>query len=225
METLHNTLFIHGGPGLHSAVERGWFGDILPILWWDQPSVAGDPTPFRTLVTHASRQLETMAESSGVRSDLIAHSFGGQIATALAREYPDLIRHITLLGCPPDPIRPFVLFARRLLEAGCEHPGLKDALAAAEDKCDENRFIALIQAIYPDGALPDIYFGPNSTGVRDRYFDMASKTPPLDIATFFAVMQEFIYTPNLMQSAEYDGKVEIVMGSHDPLIDLELIRK
>ena len=200
MKTLPDTLFLHGGPGLHCAVERAWFGDTLPILWWDQPGVAGEPDPFRALVAHAGRQLEAMAESTGGQVNLIAHSFGGQIAAVLAREYPGLIRRITLLGSPPTPLHAFFNFARRLLENGYERPGLKDALAAAKEICDENRFAALIQACYPDSAIPAIYFGAHSAEARDRYFAVAGKTPPIDIATFFAVMREFLHAPHLTQA-------------------------
>jgi pimeloyl-ACP methyl ester carboxylesterase len=221
MTTTHNTLFIHGGPGLSSAVEREWFGNTLPILWWDQPSVAGIPEPFRALVAHAGHQLETLANTSGSKINLIAHSFGGQIATALAREHPRLIRRITLLGSPPVPLHAFLHFARRLLEAGHERPGLKEALAAVEANCDGDRFIAFIQACYPDGSLPSIYFGPHSAEARDRYFEMAGKMPPIDIATFFAVMNEFLHTPNFTQPAGFDGEVSIVMGRDDPLLDLD----
>ena len=51
-----NTLFLHGGPGLHCAMEREWFGDSLPVSWWDQPAVAGNPAPFHALLSHAARQ-------------------------------------------------------------------------------------------------------------------------------------------------------------------------
>ncbi len=52
-----------GGPGLHAAAGRAWFGDSLPVLWWDQPAVAADdPAPFRTLVDHAARQLHALRE-------------------------------------------------------------------------------------------------------------------------------------------------------------------
>lgn len=226
LKALPNTLFLHGGPGLHCAVEREWFGDTLPILWWDQPaSVAGDPTPFRTLVAHAGCQLEQLAESCGGQVDLIAHSFGGQIAAALAREYPALISRITLLGCPHDRVNFFFLFAQRLLEGGYERPGLREALAAVEEHCDESRFLALIQASYPAGTLPDIYFAPHSAAVRDRYFAMAAKAPPVDFATFFAVMQEFLHTPNSTQPAKYGGDVVIIMGRDDPLLELDVDRK
>lgn len=218
MRTLHNTLFLHGGPGLHAAAERAWFGDALPILWWDQPAVADDPTPFRTLIAHAATQLEALADTAGGQIDLIAHSFGGQIAAALAGEHPALIRHITLLGCAPDPIHQFFLLARQLLEAGHEYPGLRDALTAAEENCDESCFFALVQACYPGGALPGIFFAPHSAGVRERYSAVAARTPPVDAATFFAVMQEFIHTPPPAQVTGYGGEVTILMGRHDPVL-------
>ncbi len=218
-----NKLFIHGGPGLHSKVERIWFGDTLPVLWWDQPAVApalaGGAAPFRTLVDFVGCQLEMLAASNGGPVDLIANSFGGQIAASLAREYPALIRRITLLGCSPDPIRQFFLLAQRLLAAGFEHPGLRDALAAAEQNCDESRFFALVQACYPNGAMPGIYFAPHSTQARERYFAIANQTPPMDATTFFLVMQELLHTPLPAQVMKFGGEVKILMGIHDPLQD------
>ncbi len=220
MQTKNKALFLHGGPGLHSAVERAWFGDTLPILWWDQPSVAGDSTPLASMVANAGQQLKVMADSSGEKVDLIAHSFGGQIAVGLAREYPALISSITLLGCPHDRFSFFFLFARRILDAGNEQSGLRDALAAVNERCDESRFFALIGAMYPNGALPDIYFGPNSAEVRGRYFAMFGKAPPMDMATFFSVMQESLRTTTSTEPAEFGGRVEIMMGKDDPLLDL-----
>ena len=225
MELQPSTLFLHGGPGLHSAVEREWFGDTLPILWWDQPHVADDSAPFRTLVYYAANRLGILAGSSGGKVDVIAHSFAGQIAAVLAREYPQLIRRITLLGCPHDRVSHFFLFARRLLEAGYDRPGLKEALAAVEANCDESNFFALIRACYPDSTLPGIYFGPQSTEVRDRYLAMAAKTPPVDFATFFAVMRDLFHTPNSTQLAGFDGEVKVIMGRHDPLLDLDADKK
>jgi len=135
----------------------------------DQPaSVAGDPTPFRTLVAHTGRQLEKLAESNGGQVDLIAHSFGGQIAAALAREYPALIRRITLLGCPHDLLRAFFLFARRLLEAGYERPAC--AMPWRQLKKVAMKTVSLLdRACYPESAIPGIYFGSGSVEARDRY--------------------------------------------------------
>jgi pimeloyl-ACP methyl ester carboxylesterase len=216
-----NTLFLHGGPGLHSAVERVWFGDALNVEWWDQPSVAADLSPFSALVTHATRRIDALAASGDGQVNVIAHSFGGLIAVELTRKYPELIGSITLLGCPPDPIRQFVLLARRLLEIGADYPGLSDALDAVENNCDTGCFFALVQACYPGGSIPDIFFGPGSADVRARYLSIVAHTPAMDAASFFVVMELLRSSRSSLAEVAYQGEVRIFLGQHDPMLDLD----
>jgi pimeloyl-ACP methyl ester carboxylesterase len=217
----NNALFLHGGPGLHAAVERIWFGDSLPVLWWDQPAIAADdPAPFQTLVGHAARQLQAMADLNDGPVKLIAHSFGGQIAAALAKELPAYMSSITLLGCS-NPIRQFFNLGKWQAGGEYEHPELQSALTAAEEKCDESRFFALVQACFPERRRPDFYFGPSSTAVRERYFALAGATPSLDATTFFTVMRDRIHAPFLPQINGFAGEVNVFMGKHDPLLQLD----
>ena len=223
MKNTCETLFLHGGPGLHAVVERAWFNDSLPVLWWDQPAIASDdPTPFRTLVGHAVKQIQALADYGGGQVNLLAHSYSGHIAAAIAREYPALIRRITLLGCPPhDPFRIFILVGQRLLEAGYERPGLQDAMNAAQKTPDEGRFTALIQACFPDPYLPDIYFGPNSAAAKDRYLALASVAPPVDLQTFFAVMLDRLRALPPARVEGFYGEVVALIGKHDPVLHVE----
>ena len=63
MKNAYTTLFLHGS-GFHGAIERAWFGDSLPVLWWDQPAIAADdPAPFQTLVGHAVKQIQVLADA------------------------------------------------------------------------------------------------------------------------------------------------------------------
>jgi pimeloyl-ACP methyl ester carboxylesterase len=207
------SLFLHGGPGFNSEVERIWFADTLPVLWWDQPAVSA----FSELVSAAAAQIDSMSHSSRDGIHLIAHSFGGQIAAALAREFPSKIRSITLLDCPAEPVRPFFLLGDRLLETGGHFPGLAEALAAA--KIDIKHFFALVQACYPGEACPDVYFAPQSSAIRERYQSLAAQAKPLDLASFAAVMSALLTTPNPIVEAGFHGEVNILMGRHDPLLD------
>ena len=43
----------------------------------------------------------------------------------------------------------------------------------------------------------------------------------MDIATFFAVMQEFLHAPPLARVTEYGGDVIVRMGRDDPLLCME----
>lgn len=220
METRYKTLFLHGGFGWHCAAEHVWFGDSLPVLWWDQPSVAEAPEPYAALVKNAVNKIKAMSDTAGCQIDLIAHSFGGQIAATLATEQGELIRSITLLGCPPSPLAAFFNFAQRLLEATPEHPDLKEALSALEKHHDMGNLMALVQLCYPGGALPERYFAPGASDIKARYFDIASRTPALDIATFMAVMQDFLHTRTPAPAESYAGKVHLLMGRHDPLLSV-----
>lgn len=215
-------LFLHGGPGLNTAAERLWFGDTLPIHWWDQPASAeASPTPFSDLVAAALDELESLSEAAGGPVAIVAHSFGGQIAVALARAAPQHIRAMTLLGCPPEPSRPFLHLARRLLAAGYPHPGLEAALAQAQAGLDEARFFALVNACFPGGNFPDLYFGPGSTAARERFLALAPSLPPLDMATFAAVMRDRLQATELPPVTGFTGKVAVVLGRHDPVLSLD----
>lgn len=220
METRYKTLFLHGGFGWHCAVERAWFGDSLPVLWWDQPSVAAESKPYAALVKNAANQIKAMSDTAGCQIDLIAHSFGGQIAATLATEQGELIRSITLLGCPPSPLAAFFNFAHGLFEATPEHPGLKETLSALEKHRDMGNLMALVQLCYPGGALPERYFAPAASDIKARYFDIVSRTPALDIATFMTVMQDFLHTRTPAPAESYAGEVRLLMGRHDPLLSV-----
>lgn len=216
-----NALFLHGGPGLHAAIERIWFGNALPVHWWDQPTLS-NVLPFQTLVSHATQELQTLSNSVGGPIDLIAHSYGARIAAALASEHPTLIRCITLLGVvSTKPCQPFITLGQRLLEAGYDRPGLAEAMLAAEKTSDADRFVALIQGCFPEPSLPDIYFSPNSAVARDRYLTLASTAPPIDVPTFIAVMLEALATPPPGRVDAFAGEVRVLLGKQDPVLRID----
>lgn len=225
MSITHNNkvLFLHGGPGLHAAVERAWFCDSLPVLWWDQPAIAaGDPAPFSTLTGHAARQLQVMSDLNDGPVDLIAHSFGCNLAAALTKEHPDLIHSITLLGCMSlNPFHPFLYLGQKLLDTGYDRTGLLEAIKVAQEVQNEAQFTALIQALFPEPCLPGIYFGPRSAATKDRYQELARTAPPIDMTTFFAIWLDMINTSPLAGRNRFAGKVIALLGEHDPVLRVD----
>src|ERR1700737_4149464 len=83
-------LFLHWGPGCNAEVERRWFGDGTLIDWWDQPKVTG-PQAFETIASAARARLDDLHALTGDPLHLIAHSFGGKLAQALAESSPEKI--------------------------------------------------------------------------------------------------------------------------------------
>ena len=213
-------LFLHGGPGLNAGVERRWFGDSLPICWWDQPAVTGgSAAPFAQLLAAATTQLRTMAESSGEPVALIVHSFGGQIAHALVREVPELVKSITLLGCATGSFPPLFRLCRRMTEIQ-NSPVLEAAIADAETRLDQRSFESMILAGAVHPAYPAVYFGPNSTVTSDFFLGIFAKGGLLNLETFLTVMNDLLNAPALTPVNGFDGKVSLVLGRHDPLLDV-----
>ena len=206
--------FLHGGPGLNAGVERLWHGSSLPVSWWDQPAVGACATPFASLVEAAAAQLEKMAAAAPIW--LIAHSFGGQIAYALARDRPQLIGRITLLASATDPASAILRLGRRIAQAGGS-AAVAAAVAAAEAELNAETFQAMVFAAAADAAYPGVYFGPGSTAIRERFLALQPQIPPLDLDSFLAVMQGFLQAPPLAALSGFEGRVDLIMGRHDPL--------
>jgi len=212
-------LFLHGGPGLSSRIERLWFGQSLPVLWWDQPSAGREPAPFDALVEAATNELRKMARLSTVH--LIAHSFGGQLARALACRHPELIHRITLLGCAPNPVAGLIRLCRRVSELS-EAGSVAAAVSAAENDLNAESFAAMTMATALDPAYPAVYFGPESVAVRDRFIELTKREPILDAETFLGVMNQFLQQPSAEPLPAYAGKVDLLMGRYDPILAPDL---
>lgn len=69
--TKHETypkLYLHAGPGLTAALERQWFGEALPLQWWDQPAIAAPLTRSPTApcsLLHAANSFASPSIADG----------------------------------------------------------------------------------------------------------------------------------------------------------------
>jgi pimeloyl-ACP methyl ester carboxylesterase len=211
--TSTSTLYLHGGPGLNAGVERAWFDDSLPVLWWDQPLVGNAAAPLDALVLACEAQVEAMAAQSGAPVRLLAWSFGGQLAASLAHRIPSLVDSIVLLGCIPDLALGFVRLGTRL---AAEHPGdeaLHSALAQARQAGrNTEASMALVAACGP--YLPAAWFGPDSSAAATRFQSLASALQ-FDGTTFSAVLVDHLGMQPRKTPARFDGPVTFVAGRHD----------
>jgi len=216
-------LFLHGGPGLNAGIERAWFQRRLPIHWWDQPVVLpGSTDPLGQLVAASQNQVRRMADAAGGPVSLVAHSFGAQIAIALAREIPSLIQCITLLGCAPTPFQPIFRLCRKLLKTQAS-PTLEASLANAEADLNSHHFKAMVLAAATHPAYLPVHFGSDSNTVRDLFMAPFASGRLMNLETFLTVMNDLLGTPqqaqNQAQNERFDGEVRLVLGCQDPLLD------
>lgn len=212
-------LYLHWGPGGCCEVERKWFGDSLPVVWWDQPAFRQDDArAWPALVEAAAAELKTHAHP-GKPVSLIGHSFGGQLALELSHQLPSLVSDITLLNAAEYPPRAFVSLASRMIQRGLGGEGLAQALEAAQNRLSAETFWPLLGEIT---AVPDfmsLYWGPASGPCREKFFSLATPAKIIDLPSFTAVMTSYLVTPRPRTPSPFPGSVRMITGAHDPLMD------
>jgi pimeloyl-ACP methyl ester carboxylesterase len=216
---LKRCLFLHWGPGSHAEVERSWFGESLPIQWWDQPKVAAQPGALEKIIAAAENELIRWVNENGKPVSLLAHSFGGQIALELADRHPEKISSITLMSCGFWPVQGFTRLGRALLERRPQNSDLRAAIEAAERELSFATFGGLIQQIASTPGYLELYWAPNaaSQSAKARFYGFAEKSTPLDVGLFMTLMGEVLARGP--RDSQFKGQVRVFLGEHDPLLD------
>ena len=102
-------VFVHGGPGAWSGMPEALAGphleDKFQMIWFDQRGSgrsANDPKQDYSL-TRMVQDLEELRQQLKLDQWVVmAHSFGGTIATEYAARYPQHVRGLALLNCTLD---------------------------------------------------------------------------------------------------------------------------
>lgn len=218
LTNMTKTLFLHGGPGLSAAVERIWFGNTLPVDWWDQPAIpAGTSDPFMFLVQAAERRLCTLSHP-GTPVNLLAHSFGARLAVELARRHPSRIARITLMAGTIDLTAVFLTLGRLMASQPCASNELSRFLGSPDDKPDCQTVRGLIESLLQIPGLFDQLWAPKSGALRERFNAIAAKTLRFDTGTLLAVAEQSVVENLMPAPVSYSGPVRLLLGQHDPLL-------
>ncbi|GAB2793826.1 proline iminopeptidase [Hymenobacter luteus] len=99
-------VFVHGGPGAWSGMPQALAGpsleDRLQMIWLDQRgSGRSQNAPDHNYsLDRMVQDLEEVRQQLGLESWVVmAHSFGGTIATEYAARYPQRVRGLVLINC------------------------------------------------------------------------------------------------------------------------------
>jgi proline iminopeptidase len=128
-------VFVHGGPGAGSYAFEKLGGnrleDQLRMVYYDQRGSGRSASPRRPSYAMARmvQDLEELRQHLGLeRWVLMAHSFGGTIATAYAAQYPQRVQALVLVNAvlnPPASLESMVQYGTSLLPAAAQpSPGL-----------------------------------------------------------------------------------------------------
>lgn len=221
-EPTRRALFLHGGPGGHCHVERAWFGDALPIDWWDQPTLAAGAARGHTLVVEAAEaRLRALADAQGGPVHVIGFSAGARVALSLVERAPEAVSELTLLAPQLFVPRGLLRLARRLADGPPEpwRAALGDAARGVEAGLSPRTLEGLVAALL---GVPDLgarYWGPTSGPAAERYRALLADRPFVDLDTFRAVALELIEDPAPPTRLDAPRRVRVLAGRHDPLFD------
>lgn len=222
MNNSPSTLYLHGGPGLNASVERAWFGENLPVLWWDQPRFAADAqNAFDALLEATSKQLTHLFRLSGKPVKLLAWSFGARLGLELANRHPEQIDSTTLLAPTFCLETAFLRLATRLslLEIGGK--SLATAIADHGKQGSHETFLAVAMELL---AIPDLlkhYWTPGDEILYTRHLAEAAKTGWFDLPTFIAVSRDLFDHRRPKPTRSGIHHLRILAGRHDPYFDPE----
>lgn len=213
-------LYLHGGPGLSASIERQWFGETLPVHWWDQPMVAAeDAQPYQRLLDAARAELGTLADATGKPVDVVTHSFGGLIGLDLLRLAGEQIGTLTLLAPTPDAYRQLCVLGERLAESPDARPALKAAHARAGRSRSRANLRQLAEALLAENPFRH-YWGPHAGALRSRHETLAARHLVFDLDTYVAVSWDRAAQPPcpIRGRLPPHARIRCLFGAWDPLL-------
>jgi pimeloyl-ACP methyl ester carboxylesterase len=222
MSNAIQTLFLHGGPGLSSIVERELYAAQLPVRWWDQPnSVVLFAKPYRELLAVAEDEVRQLAEQSGGRVNLLAHSFGANLALHVTAQMPSVISEVTLLAPVHDMGDAFIRLSERLRTINRDSEQLTAALEEFRQRSDFNHFARLAAQVMAISSFIDLYWS-SSAEMRRRWFvDLMMHRPVFDSNAFEVIVKAFWAEVPASTPVPLSVPAHLVFGTADPLINIE----
>lgn len=223
MSKIPTALYLHGGPGLNCAVERAWFGDTYPVLWWDQPRFPADAeNAYQATLDAALEKLAELHTRQGKPIQVIGWSFGARLGLDLAHCAPNSVGALTLLAPTLCLETAFGRMADYLAAKGAGDPAPWSALGrSGYRKGNHEDFMQLGMAILSTPDLLSLYWAPTSAALFERHGAEAARTEWFDLPTFTALSREIIKRPVNPLTADRACKIRIIAGRHDPYFDPE----
>ncbi len=193
------------GPGFHSQIEKKFFESASPsINFWNQPPV----TSFTDLQSSTEKVFLNLNSD---KVELLAHSFGAQLAMGLSTRFPDKITKITMLNAGVDPFECFINLgiALKVIE-------LKDT-----DHCRQletmKKVEFIIQVASTPGFAETYWHSPLKMKSMESHF---AAERPLDTQIFVAIFIDYLNQQRAFYKSirPWNGTVSIFSSDDDALL-------
>jgi len=217
-----DALYLHGGPGCSTVLERHLWKERLPVEWWEQPTPdANAASAYDDLVQAVEDKLTCRAQDAGGPVPIIGHSFGCVLALEMARRVPQHIASLCLMAPVSNLYSVFENFGQLILEDQPELTALSDALAALRGAREPGAFWNLVGNVMAVPTFLDYYWGPKSDQQRDFANQVLAQHTLFNPPFFQAIVNEVLNRELAEAPGGFHGPVQIIQGRFDPLIDLD----
>lgn len=213
------SLFLHMGPGLNADAERLLLGPHCEhITFWNQPEQPSSDGAFLTLCEQTCKKIEQMAKATG-KINIIAHSFGGNIAVQCLKTHSSYIEKCQFIGTVfyfgPSMLRRVMTYLSEAPETTVEfQQKFSDFLRNPQSP---DGFWDYFGVIAQDPTFLRAYW--HDFKALDEYVKTMAQCRPLDVTSFTNIVNDFLKQPEVV-SSPYRAPIEIIYGEHDHLIDL-----
>ena len=219
-------LFVHGGPSAGStfAPLAAHLQDFRCIVL-DRPGCGLSPPIRYDGMRHNERMPRLLAECLDAlgleKVNIVDSSFGGTCALWLALRYPERIKKIVLMGCPPfisEARMP--LFLRLLATPGigallCRLPANRSGSKAYLDAMGQ-------QHLKQRGGIPDAFFEWHISLGRDTDTMINDRVLVQHGLTFSGMRPELIMADQELKELQHP--IYVYWGANDPLANVEYVR-
>lgn len=223
MSKIPTAFYLHGGPGLNCVVERAWFGENYPVLWWDQPRFPADAqNAYQTTLDATAEKLAELHARHGKPIHVIGWSFGARLALDLAHQTPDAIGALTLLAPTIFLETAFDRMAGYLATRGADIPTPLSPEPSSDQRTRNHEdFMGRVMSVLSTPDLLSHYWAPASGALFHRHGVEAASANWFDLDTFAAVSREIIKRPIASLSPGQLNRIHIFAGRYDPYFDPE----
>lgn len=221
MANTPTALYLQGGPGLNCAIERVWFGENYPVLWWDQPRFFADAeNAYQLTLDAAAEKLAELHATQRKPIHVIGWSFGARLALDLAHRAPEAIGTLTLLAPSLCLETAFNRLAHYLLTRGASIPTSVSPASSSNNRANNHEdFMLRVINTLSTPNLFSHYWAPTSGAQFARHSKEAASTNWFDLDTFSAVSRDIIKRPIAPLSTGRITCIRILAGRHDPYFD------
>jgi pimeloyl-ACP methyl ester carboxylesterase len=221
-------LFLHMGPGFHSLIEAQLLARHWPHLeYWNQPLISEPFAAFKQLVDASKTKVNELYSYTGEPIQLVAHSFGGHIATQILREMPEKIESCDFYSTGYNIPESFYSLLQHLQKDSATEAGLKNQIdifiksknGEAPNKSEIWSYLTLISQ---DPTFFRFYWP--TAELFQKYISFAANTPATDILTFQNVLNDFLdqhFQIENLKPVKWSGKINFHLGDQDPLLLLD----